>query len=164
MVPFSRLREARTAAGLSQAALANAAGVSRQAIGAIEGGLHRPNVDAALAIAAAVDRSVEELFARVPTGSPAVLETVVANGGATLAARVGDRVVHAAAADALAFEGWPPANAVMHGGGVRLLPGGDLDGLIAVGCDPALGMAAGLLPANGPRSVIALSGSTGRAL
>jgi transcriptional regulator with XRE-family HTH domain/molybdate-binding protein len=160
----SRLREARIAAGLSQSAVASAAGVSRQAVGAIESGLHRPNVDAALAIAGAVGRSVEELFAPLPSGSDAVLETVVASGGAALAARVGDRIVHAAATDAIAFEGWPRANAVMHAGEARLLPGADLQSLVVVGCDPALGMAAGLLPLNGPRSVIALSGSTGKAL
>jgi DNA-binding XRE family transcriptional regulator len=63
----SALREARTGAGLSQEALAAAAGVSRQAVGAIEAGRHRPSVDAALAIAAAVGRSVEELFAAPDT-------------------------------------------------------------------------------------------------
>jgi DNA-binding XRE family transcriptional regulator len=161
---MTRLREARTAAGLSQAALAGAAGVSRQSVGAIEAGRHRPSVDAALAMAAAVGRSVEELFGAAGRASEAVVGPPVADGSAVLAARVGDRVVHAAATDALAFEGWPRANAVMEGGRPRLLPGADLDGLVIVGCDPALGVAAGLLPASGPRTLIALSGSTGRAL
>jgi DNA-binding XRE family transcriptional regulator len=159
-----RLREARIAAGLSQAALAGAAGVSRQAVGAIESGLHRPSVDAALAIAAAVGRSVEELFGAAEERSEPVLGPPVNDGNAVLAARVGDRVVHAAASDTLAFEGWPRANAVMEGGRPRLLPGADLDGLVMVGCDPALGLAASLLPSSGPRTLIALSGSTGRAL
>jgi putative molybdopterin biosynthesis protein len=175
------LREARVAAGLSQSALAGAAGVSRQAVGAIEGGLHRPSVDAALAIAAAVGRSVEDLFGTAPRHAGSVLGAPVPDGSAVLAARVGDRVVaqmttslrearvgdrvvHAPASQTLAFEGWPRANAVMKSGRPKLLPGADLDGLVIVGCDPALGLIAGLLPSSGPRTVIALSGSTGRAL
>jgi DNA-binding XRE family transcriptional regulator len=156
----ARVREARIAAGLSQAALAGAAGVSRQAVGAIEAGLHRPSVDAALAVAAAVGRPVEELFGAAESRFEPVLGPPAADGTAVLAARVGDRVVHAAAGRALAFEGWPRANAVMDGGRPKLLPGADLDGLVMVGCDPALGLAAALAP----RRLIALSGSTGRAL
>src|SRR4051794_26915602 len=98
----TRLREARLAAGLSQAALAGAAGISRQAVGAIEAGLHRPGVDAALALAPAVGRSVEALFGAAPAGSETVLGTSVPDGAAVLAARVGDRVMHAAASDTLA--------------------------------------------------------------
>jgi len=158
------LHEARTVAGLSQAALAAAAGVSRQAVGAIEAGRHRPSVDAALALAAAVGRSVEELFAPAPSSCEPVLGRPAAEGGAVLAARVGDRLVHAPAEDALAFEGWPRANAVLRGGRPMPLPGGDLDGLVLVGCDPALGLAAALLPSGGPRRLIALSGSTAAAL
>src|SRR5919202_4618097 len=159
-----RLREARIAAGLSQAALAGAAGLSRQAVGAIEAGRHRPSVDAALALAAAVGRSVEELFGAAAKQSEAVAGPPVADGSAVLAARVGDRVVHARASDTLAFEGWPRANAVMEDGRPKLLPGADLEGLVIVGCDPALGLAAAQLPSSGPRTLIALSGSTGRAL
>ena len=33
------------------------------------------------------------------------------------------------------------------------LPGGDLDGFVLVGCDPALGLAAAMLPSSGPRRV-----------
>src|SRR3954452_12693130 len=98
----TRLREARLAAGLSQAALAGAAGVSRQAVGAIEAGLHRPSVDAALAIAGAVGRSVEDLFGAAAERSETVLGSPLHDGAAVLAARVGDRLVHAAARDALA--------------------------------------------------------------
>jgi DNA-binding XRE family transcriptional regulator len=161
----SRVRAARVAAGLSQGALATAAGVSRQAVGAIEAGRHRPSVDAALAIARAVGRPVEELFggAHQEACEP-VLGAPLADGTPVLAARVGARVVYAPAAAALAFQGWPQANAVLEGGRPRLLPGADLDGLVVVGCDPALGSAAALLPAAGPRRVIALSGSTGAAL
>jgi len=160
------LRDARVAAGLSQAALAAAAGVSRQAVGAIESGRHRPSVDAALALAAAVGRSVEGLFAPMPASSRSepVLARQVREGSGVLAARVGERLVHAAAEDALANQGWPPANAELRHGEPAPFPGADLDGFVLVGCDPALGLAAAMLPDSGPRRVVALSGSTGAAL
>jgi len=53
----------RRARGLSQRALADAAGVSRQAIGAIEGGRVQPSVAIALSIARALGTSVEAAFA-----------------------------------------------------------------------------------------------------
>lgn len=158
------LREARRAAGLSQVALARAAGISRQTVGAIESGLHRPGVDAALAIAAAVGRSVEELFAARPIAVEPVFDLAVAEGTALLAARVGERVVYAPADCALSYEGWPIANAVLRAGRPEPLPGADLDGLVVVGCDPALGLAATLGATGGAQQAIALSGSTDTAL
>lgn len=158
------LHEARLAAGLSQAALARVAGVSRQAIGATEAGLHRPGVDAALAIAAAVGRSVEELFAAGPPAAEPVFGTSGAEGSPVLAARLGELVVYAPADAALSVEGWPVANAVLRSGRPQPLPGADLDGFVVVGCDPALGLAAALGAPAGPRRVIALSGSTATAL
>jgi DNA-binding XRE family transcriptional regulator len=160
----SALRDARVAAGLSQAALAAAAGVSRQAVGAIEGDRHRPSVDAALALARAVGRSVEDLFGAAPAACEPVLGAPLADGSAILAAAVGERVVYAPAAGALAFEGWPHANAVLEDGRPRLLPGADLGALVVVGCDPALASAAAMLPPGGPQRVIALAGSTATAL
>ena len=74
----------------------------------------------------------------------------VAEGGGVLAARVGARLVYAPARDALAVEGWPRANAVMRDGRPEPLPGGDLDGFVLVGCDPALGLAAAMLPEQRP--------------
>jgi DNA-binding XRE family transcriptional regulator len=160
----SRVREARLAAGVSQATLATNAGISRQAVGAIEAGRHRPSVDAALAMARALGRSVEELFSESPSDAEPVLGRPLPDGTGVLTARVGDRVVYSAASDSLAFEGWPEANAILDDGRPRLLPGCDLDGLIVVGCDPALGSVASLLPSGGPQRLIALSGSTGTAL
>lgn len=59
----SRVRAVREQRGLSQVALAAAAQLSRQSIGAIEAGRTQPAVDVALRIARALDVSVEELFA-----------------------------------------------------------------------------------------------------
>lgn len=160
----STLREARRAAGLSQVALADAAGVSRQAVGAIESGLHRPGVDAAMAIAAAVGSSVEQLFADSQVLPATPMFGTTEDGSAVLAARIGNHLVYAPTARTLASEGWPVANAMLQHGRPVALPGADLDGLIVVGCDPALGLAAALGPATGARHVIALSGSTAAAL
>ena len=157
------LRDARRGAGLSQATLAERAGISRQAVGAIEAGRHRPSVDAAMALASAVGRSVEELFA-APAAAPVPVFGPVTEGGGVLAARVGARLVYAPARDALAVEGWPRANAVMRDGRPEPLPGSDLDGLVLLGCDPALGLAAAMLPGSGPYRLVALSGSTATAL
>src|SRR5688572_26843207 len=69
-----RVRSAREALGLSQAQLAAAARLSRQSIGAIEAGRAVPAVDVALRIAAALQRSVEQLFAAPAAAAPLVTE------------------------------------------------------------------------------------------
>jgi molybdate-binding protein/DNA-binding XRE family transcriptional regulator len=58
----SRLRGLRVARGWSQADLAATAGISRAAVSAIEGDRLVPSVRAALALAAALDCTVEDLF------------------------------------------------------------------------------------------------------
>ncbi|MBV8353786.1 MAG: helix-turn-helix domain-containing protein, partial [Candidatus Eremiobacteraeota bacterium] len=52
----------RRARGLSQRALAQAAGITRQAVGAIENGAMQPGVGTALALARTLGLSVEDLF------------------------------------------------------------------------------------------------------
>lgn len=59
---INRVRECRTAAGLTQAELAERADISRTAVTAIEGGRLVPSVAAALALARTLGCSVEELF------------------------------------------------------------------------------------------------------
>jgi molybdate-binding protein/DNA-binding XRE family transcriptional regulator len=71
----SRVRNARTALGMSQAALAAATRLSRQSIGAIEAGRATPAVDVALRIAAMLDSSVEELFGAPRSEAPLVTES-----------------------------------------------------------------------------------------
>jgi molybdate-binding protein len=107
---------------------------------------------------------VEGLFEADASAGEPVLGPPLANGTPVLAARVGAQVTYASAASALAIDGWPAANAVLEDEGVRLLPRSDLEGLLVVGCDPAVAMAAALLPGGGRQRVIALSGSTGAAL
>jgi putative transcriptional regulator len=56
------VRAARAVLGLTQADLAAAAGVTRQTVVAVEAGDYAPSVYLALAIAARLGRTVEELF------------------------------------------------------------------------------------------------------
>lgn len=58
----SRVKAARAAAGLRQADLAAAVGVSRQTVVSMERGDYAPSVYLAIRIARRLDRSVEELF------------------------------------------------------------------------------------------------------
>ena len=58
----NRLKEARTAAGLSQGQLAEMVGVSRNTISSIETGQFSPTAKLALVICIALDKKFEELF------------------------------------------------------------------------------------------------------
>ena len=64
----NRLRSLRTARGLSQGVLAGMAGVTRQAIYAIEGNQYLPTTAVALRIARALDCRVEDVFNLVASG------------------------------------------------------------------------------------------------
>ncbi len=61
--PWSRMRNARIWAGLSQDELAVIVRSSRETISSLERGASIPSVTLALAIAGALDTTVEELFA-----------------------------------------------------------------------------------------------------
>ncbi len=58
----NRVREVRSARGLTQASLAEAVGVSRQSINYIEQGTFAPSVILALRIARVLGTTVEALF------------------------------------------------------------------------------------------------------
>ena len=57
-----RLKAARAAMDMSQQALAEACGVSRQTINAIEKGDYNPTIRLCLAICKALGKSLDELF------------------------------------------------------------------------------------------------------
>lgn len=59
----SHVRHYRRSADMTQAALAEAIGVSRQTVVSIEGGDYAPSVYLALRVARALDATVEQLFA-----------------------------------------------------------------------------------------------------
>lgn len=58
----NRLKEARSEKGLSQAALAELVGVSRNTISSIETGQFNPTAKLALILCVALDKTFEELF------------------------------------------------------------------------------------------------------
>ena len=57
-----RLKSARAAMDLSQQQLADAVGVSRQTINAIEKGDYNPTIKLCLAICRVLDKTLDELF------------------------------------------------------------------------------------------------------
>ncbi|WP_292024566.1 MULTISPECIES: helix-turn-helix transcriptional regulator [unclassified Brevundimonas] len=58
----SRLKDVRTAAGLTQQGLADLAGVSRKTINTVENGVFIPSTLLALDLARALETTVEDLF------------------------------------------------------------------------------------------------------
>lgn len=59
---INSVRELRELRGLSQAALGEALGVSRQTVNSIETGKYDPSLPLAFAIARYFDRTIEEVF------------------------------------------------------------------------------------------------------
>ena len=57
-----KLKSARAAKDLSQQQLADAVGVSRQTINAIEKGDYNPTINLCIAICRALDKTLDELF------------------------------------------------------------------------------------------------------
>jgi DNA-binding XRE family transcriptional regulator len=76
-----RLRLARQARGFSQQQLAGMAGVSRQAVSAVESGLSDPSLRVALALAHALGVTVEEMFGLFGPAPPVVARPVAPLGG-----------------------------------------------------------------------------------
>ena len=152
------LADRRRERGLSQRELARHAGVTRQAIGAIESGRVQPGVGIALALARALRTSVEDLFG---SAGPATLTAPEAAGERRRAAAsvFGSRVV-VRSLDARQTLLGEPAGALVTGSpGERahVEPLADrlsLETTVFVsGCEPALGLLAGHVNASGGHAV-----------
>src|SRR5580700_8670409 len=76
----ANLRLARQARGFSQQQLASMAGVSRQAVSAVESGHSDPSLRVALALAHALGLTVEELFGPGSPASPVAARPVAPLG------------------------------------------------------------------------------------
>lgn len=72
---FSRLFDARTAAGISRQELADQVGVHYQTVGYLERDEYSPSLVLALRIAAALGQRVEDLFSLTPFPSPEAATT-----------------------------------------------------------------------------------------
>ena len=150
----TRLRLARQARGLSQQQLAGVAGVTRQAVSAVESGHSDPSLRVALGLARALGMTVEELFGPGELGDPVLAQPVAAvNGvGSRVAlATVGDRFVALPLhADTAARLGFGPAGGLVVGASpaparrqpwnqVPVRPiGPPRPTVVVAGCDPAL--------------------------
>jgi DNA-binding XRE family transcriptional regulator len=155
----ARVRGLRAAAGLSQGELAARAGVSRQAVGALEAGRHLPRVDAALALALALGTTVEALVAPQPQQPVSVTGARIEDGQPVRLGRVGDRLIGVPVPSAGTGESFALPDAVVRGGVAALFDGADVDGFVLVGCDPALGLLAALGP-SGPGRLLVVPGTT----
>jgi molybdate-binding protein/DNA-binding XRE family transcriptional regulator len=92
----ARLRLARQARGLSQQQLAGVAGVTRQAVSAVESGHSDPSLRVALGLARALGMTVEALFGPGEPGDPVLAQPVApvsAPGSRVALATVGDTFV-----------------------------------------------------------------------
>jgi len=92
----AQLRLARQARGLSQQQLAGVAGVTRQAVSAVESGHSDPSLRVALALARAFGMTVEDLFGPGDPADPVLARPVAAAAGGrsrVVLATVGDTFV-----------------------------------------------------------------------
>jgi molybdate-binding protein/transcriptional regulator with XRE-family HTH domain len=80
MISGTRLRFSRQARGFSQQQLAGMAGISRQAVSAVESGQSDPSLRVALALAQALGMTVEELFG-AESAIPSVSASLVGHSG-----------------------------------------------------------------------------------
>ena len=141
-----RLRLARQARGLSQQQLAGVAGVTRQAVSAVESGHSDPSLRVALGLARALGMTVEELFGPGDLGDPVLARPVApvsAPGSRVALATVGDTFVALPLdADLAARLGFGAAGGLMVSGGgnqVAVRPiGPPRPTVVVAGCDPAL--------------------------
>jgi putative molybdopterin biosynthesis protein len=148
---INRLASLRKSRGVSAVDLAAQAGITRQAIYAIEAGTYMPNTAVSLRLARALEASVEELFALdaeeasppetrafEPLDEASTFET----GGPIQVCRVGRRAIGVAPPLFPAY--LPIADGIVNGAGRASLAGepDDTNRLLVAGCDPALSMLA----------------------
>jgi DNA-binding XRE family transcriptional regulator/molybdate-binding protein len=156
----ARIRALRREQGLTQAQLAELAGVSRQLVGAVEAGRHLPRVDAAVALGRVLGEPVEALLVPVPAQAHGVV-TMPPDGRPVRVARVGERLVcHPAAPGG---ESWAPADGVVRDGRVELFDA-LRPGVVVAGCDPAIGLVARLVERHTDTGVLAVAVSTASAV
>ena len=157
----------RKTLGLTQTELALASQLSRPLISAVETGRHVPSVKAALAIAEVLGTTVEEVF-----GEPDTMENQVpalgnppAADAPIVAVRVGDLLSYHPLPDhGVAGASWDRADGLYRNGRVELFEDADTSGFAVAGCEPALGLAASLLPGSGPQRLVAIPASTAAAI
>ncbi|WP_321476945.1 substrate-binding domain-containing protein [uncultured Paludibaculum sp.] len=156
----NQLGTIRRARGVSAVELARSAGVSRQTIHAIEAGSYTPNTEVTLKLARRLEVSVEELFSLAPDNPEAPAGVVsellsagpVAKGQAVRVCRVGDHLVSIPVQSVPYY--LPEADGVISKlsrspGRVELAVFAPEDThhrkMTLAGCDPAIGLVAGIV-------------------
>ena len=154
------LAERRREQGLSQRELARTAGVTRQAIGAIESGRVQPGVGIALALARALSASVEDLFGSAGPSPLAATPARATGERRRAAASLFDGRVVVRSLDAYEAQLAEPAGALVTpsaGDHAQIEPLADRRSLAATvfvsGCEPSLGLLAGHVNASGGHAV-----------
>ena len=166
---INKLAELRKRAGFSAARLAEEAGVTRQAIYAIEAGTYMPNTSVSLLIARALYVTVDDIFRLEPAPPTkveiAICETDVAAGTAVQVAAVEGKLVAVRPSPAEFY--LPASDAVVESARagrakVRLhRPDPDLENrLVIAGCDPSASLLARYLQGAGVDAVLVHRNST----
>lgn len=164
---MTRLRQRRLDLGLGQAAVAQATGLSRQALSALEAGRAQPSLASALTIARTLGSTVEALFGPERTAAGDVepwLGFAPPDGRVRWSRIDGRLVVRAAGPDEEVDAVVRPAGG--RRGDVAPLPGAaDPDRMVWIaGCDPALPLLARAMERAAPHlQVQALAMTTGEA-
>ena len=173
------MRRAREARGLTQVELARRAGVSRQALGALEAGTYQPGVAVAIALARELGESVEGLFGgEAPSPCKRVRASWSGDDGpvtkgvrrCTALARIGGKLVAVpspAARLTLAPAGGVVERSVAGRADVATYrTASEIDSaLVLAGCDPTTAILADWLARHrAPVSVVPVSCSSSRAL
>jgi molybdate-binding protein/DNA-binding XRE family transcriptional regulator len=169
---INRLAGKRKARGFSAIDLAAQAGVTRQAIYAIEAGTYMPNTVVALRLARVLDTTVEDLFAleeeaglsaEIRSFEPLDDDFAFEPGEPLQICRVGRRAVGVASP---MFPAWlPVADGIVTTAGHAVMAGetDDASRVLIAGCDPALSLLAGHAHEMGIDVVLA-NGNSARAL
>jgi molybdate-binding protein/DNA-binding XRE family transcriptional regulator len=140
----TRLRLARRARGLSQQQLARMAGVSRQAVSAVESGLSDPSLRAALALARSLGLTVEELFGPSMPQPSVPVRALAPLGGegsrVSLAPMGGTFVALPMSGAGVSRTGFAPAGGQVSGPQQVIPLRPHRPTLVVAGCDPALAL------------------------
>ncbi|NNM97491.1 MAG: helix-turn-helix domain-containing protein [Candidatus Dormibacteraeota bacterium] len=150
-----RLRLARLAGGLSQADLARACGLSRQAVVGVEAGDWSPSLSVALKMAQVLGRTVEQLFGEEAVDRPvaaSLLEPPMSDPTrAHLVEVFGRWVALPLQGERTGTQGFDAASGAIVGSGATSWRPDGVRAVVVAGCDPALPLLRAALPLGPPR-------------
>jgi putative molybdopterin biosynthesis protein len=160
----NRVRLERDQRGWSQQLLADAAGITRQVVATVETARHTPSVTVALALAAALNVTVEHLFTPEPeTEFPATLD--LPDGTPVRRATVGTRTVAVALPPGLgSFDGWGVADGFVSNQMPNWFDDSRNVDFVIAGCDPLLAVLGALAERRSRQNIICTHATTEAAI